>query len=160
MRLDWWQFNYEDVITIENVQGKLSADPKGPDIRRTDSGQLQGVSTNFVNAASVETDGIDFSADWNIPASKRGDFGSRLLYSHFLSAEIPDGNGRTGDVVGSFNHDKCVCSMPKQIWNLIADWERGHYGAAMVIYYLDSYKTGRAVPASAQAFGFNSGIGN
>ena len=33
MRLDWWQFDYEDVITIENAQGKLSADPNGPDIR-------------------------------------------------------------------------------------------------------------------------------
>ena len=103
------------MITIENVQGKLSADPNGPDIRRNDPGQLQGVSTNFFNAASVETDGIDFSADWNIPASKRGDFGSRLAYSNFLSSEIPDGNGRTRDVVGSFNHDKFVCSIPKKI---------------------------------------------
>ena len=48
----------------------------------------------------------------------------------------------------------------KKNWNLTADWERGHHSAAMVIYYVDSYKTGRAVPASAQAFGFNSGIGN
>ena len=30
----------------------------------------------------------------------------------------------------------------------------------MVVYYVDSYKTGRAVPASAQALGFNSGISN
>ena len=160
MRLDWWQFDYEDVITIENAQGKLSADPNGPDIRRNDSGQLQGVSTNFINAATVETDGIDVSADWNIPAGDMGDFGVQLAYSHFLSYEIPDGNGGTRDVVGSFNHDNFVRSMPQKKWNLTADWERGNHSAAMVVYYVDSYKTGRAVPASAQALGFKSGISN
>ena len=160
MRLDWWQFDYEDVIAIENAQGKLSADPNGPDIRRNDSGQLQGVSTNFINAATVETDGVDVSADWNIPAGDMGDFGVQLAYSHFLSYEIPDGNGGTRDVVGSFNHDNFVRSMPQKKWNLTADWERGNHSAAMVVYYVDSYKTGRAVPASAQALGFNSGISN
>jgi iron complex outermembrane receptor protein len=160
MRLDWWQFDYEDVITIENAQGKLNADPNGPDIRRNDSGQLQGVSTNFINAATVETDGVDVSADWNIPAGDNGDFGIQLAYSQFLSYEIPDGNGGTRDVVGSFNHDNFVRSMPEKKWNLTADWERGSHSASMVVYYVDSYKTGRPVPASAQALGFNSGISN
>ena len=160
MRLDWWQFDYGDVITIENAQGKLNADPNGPDIRRNDSGQLQGVSTNFINAATVETDGVDVSADWNIPAGDKGDFGIQLAYSQFLSYEIPDGNGGTRDVVGSFNHDNFVRSMPEKKWNLTADWERGSHSASMVVYYVDSYKTGRPVPASAQALGFNSGISN
>jgi iron complex outermembrane receptor protein len=158
MRVDWWQFDYEDVITIENAQGKLSADPNGPDIRRNDSGQLQGVSTNFINAATVETDGVDVSADWDISAGDKGDFGLQLAYSQFLSYEIPDGNGGTQDVVGSFNHDNFVRSLPEKKWNLTADWERGNHSAAMVVYYVDSYKTGRAVPASAQALGFNDGI--
>ena len=160
MRVDWWQFDYEDVITIENAQGKLSADPNGPDIRRNDSGQLQGVSTNFINAATVETDGVDVSADWNIPAGDKGDFGVQLAYSQFLSYEIPDGNGGTRDVVGLFNHDNFVRSMPEKKWNLTADWERGNHSASMVVYYVDSYKTERAVPASAEALGFNSGINN
>ena len=161
MRLDWWQFDYDDVITIENANGKLAADPNGPDIRRDpESGQLQGVSTNFFNAATVETDGIDFSADWNIPAGEKGDFGVQLAYSHFLSYEIPDGNGGTRDVVGLFNHDNFVRSMPQKKWNLTADWERGNHRAAMVVYYVDSYKTELPVSAPAQALGFNSGISN
>ncbi len=159
MRLDWWQFDYEDVITIESANGKLAADPNGPDIRRDpQTGQLQGVSTNFINAASVETDGIDFSADWNIPAGDNGDFGVQLAYSHFLSYEIPDGNGGARDVVGSFNHDNFVRSMPESKWNLTADWERGNHSAAMVLYYVDSYKTSINVPSSAQALGFDNNI--
>ena len=160
MRVDWWQFEYEDVITIENAQGKINADPnrQDPDIRRSDAGQLLGVSTNFINAATVDTDGFDVSADWNLPAGDAGDFGVQLAYSRFNSYEIPDGNGGTRDVVGSFNHDNFVRSMPEAKWNLTADWERGNHSAAVVLYHVDSYKTTRAVPASATAMGFDSNI--
>ena len=81
-----------------------------------------------------------------------------MAYSHFLGYEIPDGNGGTRDVVGSFNHDNFVRSMPQKKWNLTADWERGNHSAAMVVYYVDSYKTSINVPSSAQALGFNNGI--
>ena len=160
MRVDWWQFEYEDVITIENAQGKINADPnrQDPDVRRSDAGQLLGVSTNFINAATVDTDGFDVSADWNLPAGDAGDFGVQLAYSRFNSYEIPDGNGGTRDVVGSFNHDNFVRSMPEAKWNLTADWERGNHSAAVVLYHVDSYKTTRAVPASATAMGFDSNI--
>lgn len=160
MRVDWWQFEYEDVITIENAQGKINADPnrQDPDVRRSDTGQLIGVSTNFINAATVETDGFDVSADWNLPAGDAGDFGVQLAYSRFNSYEIPDGNGGTRDVVGSFNHDNFVRSMPEAKWNLTADWERGNHSAAVVMYHVDSYTTSRAVPASASAMGFDSNI--
>ena len=160
MRVDWWQFEYEDVITIENAQGKINADPnrQDPDVRRSDAGQLIGVSTNFINAATVDTDGFDVSADWNLPAGDAGDFGVQLAYSRFNSYEIPDGNGGTRDVVGSFNHDNFVRSMPEAKWNLTADWERGNHSAAVVLYHVDSYKTTRAVPASATAMGFDSNI--
>ena len=160
MRVDWWQFEYEDVITIENAQGKINADPnrQDPDVRRSDAGHLLGVSTNFINAATVDTDGFDVSADWNLPAGDAGDFGVQLAYSRFNSYEIPDGNGGTRDVVGSFNHDNFVRSMPEAKWNLTADWERGNHSAAVVLYHVDSYKTTRAVPASATAMGFDSNI--
>ena len=160
MRVDWWQFEYEDVITIENAQGKINADPnrQNSDIRRSDTGQLIGVSTNFINAAKVDTDGFDVSADWNLPAGDAGDFGVQLAYSRFNSYEIPDGNGGTRDVVGSFNHDNFVRSMPEAKWNLTTDWERGNHSAAVVLYHVDSYKTTRTVPASATAMGFDSNI--
>ena len=163
MRVDWWQFEYEDVITIENAQGKINADPnrQNPDVRRDDTGTLIGVSTDFINAANVETDGFDVSADLNVPAGDAGDFGFQLAYSQFNSYEIPDTRtGRSGprDVVGLFNHDNFVRSMPKAKWNLTADWERGNHSAAMVLYSVDAYKTERDVPPSAQALGFSDHI--
>jgi len=154
LRLDWWQFEYEDVITIENAQGKLDADPNGESVSRV-NGVLNGMQVSYINAATVDTDGIDVSADWNIPAGDAGDFGVQLAYSRFNSYEIPDGNGGTRDVVGSFNHDNFVRSLPEAKWNLTADWERGNHSAAVVLYHVDSYTTGRAVPASAVGFDNN-----
>ncbi len=154
LRLDWWQFEYEDVITIENAQGKLDADPNGESVSRV-NGVLNGMQVSYINAATVDTDGIDVSADWNIPAGDAGDFGVQLAYSRFNSYEIPDGNGGKRDVVGSFNHDNFVRSLPEAKWNLTADWERGNHSAAVVLYHVDSYTTGRAVPASAVGFDNN-----
>ena len=154
LRLDWWQFEYEDVITIENAQGKLDADPNGDAVSRV-NGVLNGMQVSYINAATVDTDGIDVSADWNIPAGDAGDFGVQLAYSRFNSYEIPDGNGGKKDVVGSFNHDNFVRSLPEAKWNLTADWERGNHSAAVVLYHVDSYTTGRAVPASAVGFDNN-----
>ena len=157
LRVDYWKFDYEDVITIENAQGKLNAEPDGDAVSRV-NGVLNGMQVAYINAATVETDGIDVAADWSVSAGDAGEFGLQLAYSRFMSYEIPDGAGGVRDVVGSFNHDNFVRSMPESKWNLTADWERGNHSASMVVYTVDSYSTGRAVPASAQALGFSSGI--
>jgi iron complex outermembrane receptor protein len=156
MRVDYWKFNYKDVITVENAQGKLDADPNGDFVSRVD-GVLNGVGVSFINAAKVNTDGIDVAVDWNIPAGGAGDFGLRLAATQFFKYEIPTANG-TKDVVGLFNHDNFVRSMPKTKWNLTADWENGNHRLAAVIYDTSSYRTEREVAPAAQAMGFSNSI--
>ena len=158
MRVDYWKFNYKDVITVENAQAKLNADPDADYVSRV-GGALSGVDVSFINAAKVNTDGVDVAVDWNIPAGGAGDFGLRLAASQFFKYEIPSANG-TKDVVGLFNHDNFVRSMPKTKWNLTADWANGNHKLAAVIYKTSSYRTEREVPASAQALGFNDSIGS
>ena len=156
MRVDYWKFNYKDVITVENAQAKLSADPDADYVSRV-GGALSGVDVSFINAAKVNTDGVDVAVDWNIPAGGAGDFGLRLAATQFFKYEIPTANG-TKDVVGLFNHDNFVRSMPKTKWNLTADWENGNHRLAAVVFNTSSYRTERAVPASAQALGFTDSI--
>ena len=67
--LDYWAVNYEDVITIENAQGKVFADPAQSDVKRNSNGDLIGVTTNFFNAAEVEADGVDIGATYFFPES-------------------------------------------------------------------------------------------
>jgi iron complex outermembrane receptor protein len=158
MRLDYWRFEYEDVITVENYQDKFDNDPDGDFVSRDSAGTVNGLQVAYYNAASVDTDGFDFNVDWNLPAGGIGDFGVQLAYSKFLSYEIPTAGGGSQDVVGRFNYKNFVRSMPAAKWNLTADWERGNHSAALVLYHVDSYKTERPVTPAAAALGFDDQI--
>ena len=49
-KFDYWSIDYTDVITIESAQGKVIADPNGPDVQRLVDGTLIGVTTRYKNA--------------------------------------------------------------------------------------------------------------
>jgi iron complex outermembrane receptor protein len=149
IRLDYWKIEYKDVIQLESAQGKVLADRCGPDIIREGdcaTGNLVGVTASLFNAASVDTDGLDLEATWNIDAGNWGSFVPRLNVSHFLSYEIPNGTGGTQDVAGYFNYNNFARSLPETKANLSLTWMRGNQSATATAYYVDSYKTTRTVP--------------
>ena len=148
MRVDYWRFEYEDVITVENAQGKLQDDLNGDDIIRVagDNSQLAGVNVDYINAAFVDTDGLDLNANFTYLTNSMGDFGVRLSATHFLSYEIPTASGGTRDAVGFFNHDNFARSLPETKVNLSLDWSMGDHSAAAFANYVDSYQTTRTVP--------------
>ncbi|MEP5567692.1 MAG: TonB-dependent receptor [Halioglobus sp.] len=151
MRVDYWRFEYEDVITVENAQGKLINDLNGPDIIRLagDNSQLVGINANYFNATNVDTDGFDVSANYIIGANSAGEFGVHFSGTHFLSYEIPAASGGTRDVAGLFNNDNFARSIPETKLNLNFDWTMGNHSAAVLAYYVDSYKTIGDVPEGA-----------
>ncbi len=153
MRLDYWRFEYEDVITIESAQGKLQNNPNGVDIIRVDGpdSQLAGVNANYINAANVDTDGFDLTANWLIASGSAGDFSMQLTGTHFLSYEIPDPSGGSRDVVGLFNHDNFARSIPETKANVSVEWIGGNHQAVAIAYYVADYETTRAVPPGESA---------
>jgi iron complex outermembrane receptor protein len=153
IRLDYWRFEYEDVITIESAQGKVLNDPNGEDILRVagPDSQLAGVNANYINAANVDTDGFDLTANWLIGSGRAGDFSMHLTGTHFLSYEIPDPNGGDRDVVGLFNHDNFARSIPETKANLSFEWLSGNHQAVAIAYYVSDYKTTRDVPPGESA---------
>ena len=66
MRIDYWRFDYEDVITKENAQGKVINDLNGEDIIRTAgaNSQLAGINVDYINASTVDTDCLDVAANF------------------------------------------------------------------------------------------------
>ncbi len=148
IRLDYWRFEYEDVITVENAQGKLQNNLNGDDIIRVagDNSQLAGINVNYINAAHVDTDGLDVSANYLVTSGSAGDFALQLTATYFLSYDIPDSSGGTRDVVGKFNHDNFARSIPDTKANLSMAWNRGNHKVVAMAYYVSSYETTRAVP--------------
>jgi iron complex outermembrane recepter protein len=141
--LDYWKVDYTNVITIESAQGKVIADPEQSDVKRNTTGQLIGVTTNYFNAASVDTDGLDLEAGYAFPASDLGEMSITLVATRMLSYEIPV-NGQTKDVVGLFNHDNFARSLPETKANTTFRWSNGDHNASIAARYISSYETTRA----------------
>jgi len=143
MSLDYWAVEYANVITIENAQGKVIADPTQDDVKRNTTGSLIGVTTNYFNAAAVDTNGLDFEAGYAFPASDAGEMSLTLVATHMLSYEIPV-NGQTKDVVGLFNHDNFARSLPETKANATFRWSNGSHNASVAARYISGYETTRA----------------
>ncbi len=143
-RLDYWRVDYEDVITIEDAQAKLLADPAGDDIERQDpndpNSELGGISTNFFNAATINASGLDLEATYSTEMGP-GTFSLGFGLSHYLEYEIPI-NGEDVDVSGEFNRGNFARSMPKTKGNVSAHWENDAHSVYARVNYTSSYDNG------------------
>jgi len=157
MKLDFWAINYTDVITIESAQGKVLMNPlSDPDVKRTSDGTLTGVTTNYFNAASVDTNGFDFEASYEKVISA-GQLKFNLNVMHTLKYEIPSAAG-SKDVVGQFNFDNFARSMPETKIVFSTMLTKGNHFLAGFGRFISSYETSRPISASASAQGFTKDI--
>ena len=58
--------DYTNVITIESAQGIVSRTPNSSQVQRTTGGTLTGVTTNYFNASSVDTNGFDIEMSYGL----------------------------------------------------------------------------------------------
>jgi iron complex outermembrane receptor protein len=152
MTVDYWTIAYKDVITLESAQGKIIADPNGPDIQRIE-GNLVGITTSYFNAAKVDAAGVDFEATYDFDTAY-GQASLGFVSSHMLEYEIPDGAGGMKDVVGLFNHDNFARSLPETKSVLTASLVNGNHNLTAIYRWVSEYETTRAVDAAAAARGF------
>ena len=152
MTVDYWTIAYKDVITLESAQGKIIADPNGPDIKRIE-GNLVGITTSYFNAAKVDAAGLDFEATYDFDTAY-GQASLGFVSSHMLEYEIPDGAGGMKDVVGLFNHDNFARSLPETKSVLTASLVNGNHNLTAIYRWVSEYETTRALDAAAAAQGF------
>ena len=156
MKLDYWAVDYQDVITIENAQGLIIADPNGSQIIRSASGTLAGVTTNYFNASSVETNGFDLEMSYQTDTDA-GLLTLGMNATHMLQYEIPI-NGVTTDVVGFFNYSNFARSLPETKAILSANLTTGDHSVSAYGRFVSSYETSRALTAAAIALGMDQTI--
>jgi iron complex outermembrane receptor protein len=155
-KLDYWMVDYTNVITIESAQGIVSRTPNSSKVQRTIDGTLTGVTTNYFNASSVDTNGFDIEMSYGMDTAI-GEMLLGLNASHMLQYKIPVAGVAT-DVVGLFNHDNFARSLPETKMVLSALLQSGKHSAAAYGRWVSSYETTRPVSASAAAQGFTQDI--
>ncbi len=156
MKLDYWAVDYQDVITIENAQGIIQANPNSAQVIRSATGTLAGVTTNYFNASSVDTNGFDLEMSYQTDTDA-GLLTLGMNATHMLQYEIPI-NGVITDVVGSFNHNNFARSLPETKAVLSANLTTGDHSVSAYGRFVSSYETSRALTAAAIALGMDQTI--
>ncbi|MBT7450650.1 MAG: TonB-dependent receptor [Rhodospirillaceae bacterium] len=136
--VDYWRFDYSNIIVKENAQAIIDANPFDPRVIR-EAGQVLRVDTNYVNAPAVETDGVDITMayDIGIGGNAWGLSADVTYINKYLIQETSNGTKR--DVSGSRNFRSFARSLPKWRTTLGATWSRDLLGAAVYVKTISGY---------------------
>lgn len=117
--LDYWRYDFKDVIIQENFQAIVNDDPSGPNVIRaggTPNGTILIVLADFVNASSVTTDGFDFSVRQTIE-SDVGTFMPFFEGTYVMNYDIDDPQAGQLDGAGGRNFSNFGSPTPEWRWN-------------------------------------------
>ena len=147
IKLDYWRFEYEDLITADEgpqaiVDNDFNDDgiANDPRVLRTGTGQLRFINSEFINTGKVTTDGIDLALTYTFPVSNVGDFDMGTAVSWVNSFDVLNSDGTTFDGVGSRNFTNQFSSLPKIRANAYLGWASDLQSANITVRYIDSYK--------------------
>lgn len=176
--LDYYDIDYEDIITREDFSTILAADNAALEaaiaggrtlaeavadgvgnreqVIRNAEGALLRVRPDFVNAGGAEVSGLDVNASYTID----GDLGLWRLgiagaWVRQYDTTTPDGVGGTvlADAVGQYNlRNPIARPLPEFKVNGTLNWSRGPHAAYALVRWISSYDFPRAQWNSAQPF--------
>ena len=140
--VDYWNFEFEDLIIQENAQAVLNADPTDPDrvVRAGDplTGPLLQINNTYVNASSLETSGLDFVASYKIE-SEMGTFTPSLNATYITKYDLNDPQAGQIDGAGRRNFNNIGVSSPEVRMNLGLAWSHDVHAANIFVRYISSY---------------------
>ncbi|WP_374763029.1 TonB-dependent receptor plug domain-containing protein [Yunchengibacter salinarum] len=137
--VDYWRYDFTDVIIQENFQAVVNADPTGPDVIRTAAGTIGQVIVDFVNASQVETDGFDISVNYQLDTDY-GTFNPFFEATHVMNYDLEDPQAGRIEGAGKRNFANFGTSTPQWQWNTGAGWTNGTHEARFFVRFIDSYE--------------------
>jgi outer membrane receptor protein involved in Fe transport len=143
--IDYWSFDYTDVIIQQSPQAILDAADAGDAqalsqvIRDPASGLLLRIDSFYDNASSLETDGFDVSITYDFDAGEAGSFRFGAEATLVSSYDAVDPQAGRIDGAGKRNFRNFATSVPELRANASLNWQLGSHGANLTIYHIDSY---------------------
>lgn len=137
LSLDYWRFEYENVITVQSAEALVATNPNSPQIITGPIG-ITNVTTFFTNAPRLDTDGIDISAGFNVD-SRYGLFGFRVDTTRILSYDMIDLLIGPIDGLGKRNFENFGSPTPEWRANLQLQWELDRHSVNVFVHYIGSY---------------------
>ncbi len=144
--LDYWYFNYDDLIRPNaDAQALVDADcrddgiPNDPRIVRKSEGTLSEVYLSFINTGKLVTSGLDLHGVYSFPGSSLGEFALDGALSYVSQFDITNDDGSITDGAGNRNFTNPFPAIPELRANLRLSWNRGAHNAFAAVRYIDSY---------------------
>jgi outer membrane receptor protein involved in Fe transport len=142
IEMDYWNFDFTDLIIKENFQAILNDDPQNPErvIRAGDplNGPLLQVLTTYVNASSLETSGLDIVSSYKLETDV-GTFTPSISATYILAYDLVDPQAGPIDGAGVRNNSNIGVSTPELRANLGLNWRHEEYSANIFARYVDTY---------------------
>lgn len=139
--LDYWTFEFTDVIIQENFQAVLNefaTDPTRVQRVAGPGSPVTQINVGFVNASSVETNGIDFRARYDMETSF-GQLAPFIEGTYILAYDIEDPQAGSIDGAGRRNFTNFGTSTPELRFNAGLGWMNGAHGANLFVRYTSAY---------------------
>ena len=137
---DYWDFNYEDVITRENIQTVFATLPEQvTPVGETNPNNVTSLTTFFLNAASLDTSGIDVDIDYSVDAFG-GDLQLFSKLTRVLSYDLVTLGGTEVDGLGSRNFNNFGTSTPELRANGGISWTNDKHSLSAIVRHIGSYE--------------------
>lgn len=140
--IDYFNFDFSNVIIQTNPQAILDANPNDPAIIRapsaTGDGTVLQINNDFVNASSVETSGIDISASWAIE-TEAGTITPTFQGTYILNYDIVDPQAGAVEGAGVRNFTNFGSPTPELRFNTGIGWQNGAHSAQLFVRHIGNY---------------------
>lgn len=137
--VDYFNFDFTNAIVQTAPQAVVNADPNGPSIIRSPAGTIIQVNNGYVNAASVETSGIDFSVRWALDTGF-GMITPSFTGTYVLTYDLQQSvGGPSIDGAGIRNFTNFGSPTPELRFNAGLEYEYGAHSFNLFGRYIDSY---------------------
>ena len=172
--LDYWEYEYTDIITRESGAQLLAADNAAlqayvdanagasyidavnagvgnrEQIIRNSQAVMLRILPNFANAQSADASGVDLNASYSFDTDW-GDWRVGLQAAYFNEYEVTQANGSVTDAVGSYNFSNTVARpLPELLWNATLSWSKGSHRVFAMVKYVDDIV--EDIPAGTAGF--------
>lgn len=151
--VDYWRFEFEDLLAVSEPQGVVDADPTGPLITRNANGEIVFVDRPFFNAGSIEADGLDIGASYDFAPGSLGTFTLAADFTTFLTYEIQELPGRPIiDGLGFDNNNNIGSPIARVRGNVRLGWAGdSHSGTVTARYHSDVDRLSEGTLDTAEA---------
>ncbi len=155
LNVDYYSFKYKDLIVKENPQPFINQAHKddlaglnGTDaqkrVHRDVNGNLQLVDLHFINASSVEVEGLDIGGRLWFDTNA-GRFEVRADWAHVVKYDIRSvAGGPVINGLGSVNFNNLGHSMPQNRVEYGLYWTMGGHSLNVLGHHISGYKNDRA----------------